>query len=110
MRRSLLILLLSTAALAARLPLRSDWMIQSSGGVREPGAVLSTAAFRPDGWYQTTLPSTVVSALVQNRSYADPYFGMNLRSIGGTTYPIGLNFSNTPMPPESPFGRAWWYR
>ena len=47
---------------------------------------------------------------MQNRSYADPYFGMNLRSIGGTTYPIGLNFSNAPMPPESPFRRSWWYR
>src|ERR1044071_8658997 len=110
MLRVLLLFVLSTAALAANLPLRSDWMIQSSADVRESGAVLSTPAFRPGGWYKTTLPSTVVSSLVANRVYQDPYFGMNLRSFGGVTYPIGLNFSNAPMPPESPFRRAWWYR
>jgi exo-1,4-beta-D-glucosaminidase len=25
-------------------------------------------------------------------------------------YPIGANFSNRPMPLDSPFHRAWWYR
>lgn len=35
---------------------------------------------------------------------------MNLRSIPGTTYPIGSNFSNIQMPPGSPFRSSWWYR
>ena len=84
-------------------------MIQSSADVRESGAVLSTAGYRPSGWYRATLPSTVLSALVEDRVYADPYFGMNLRSIAGTEYPISMNFSNLPMPPESPFRHSWWY-
>ena len=25
-------------------------------------------------------------------------------------YPIGGNFSNVPMPPDSPYGVSWWYR
>ena len=62
------------------------------------------------GWYNATLPSTVFHALVENRVYADPYTGANLRSVAGVTYPIGFNFSNAPMPPESPFRRSWWYR
>ena len=56
------------------------------------------------------MPATVVSALVRNRVYSDPYFGMNLRSVPGATYGIGQNFSNQPMPVGSPFAVSWWYR
>ena len=100
----------SAAASDSRMLLRDGWTIQSSDDVHERGEVLSTPAFKPRGWYRATLPSTVMSALVQNRVYPDPYFGMNLRSIAGTTYPIASNFSNIDMPPESPFRHPWWYR
>jgi exo-1,4-beta-D-glucosaminidase len=109
MMRVLLLFVLAAAAWPAT-TLRQGWMIQSSAEVRETGAVVSTTAYRPAGWYRATLPSTVVNALVQDHVYADPYFGMNLRGIAGTTYPVSMNFSNVPMPPESPFRRSWWYR
>ena len=35
---------------------------------------------------------------------------MNLRQFPGVTYPIGANFSNIPMQPDSPFVVPWWYR
>src|SRR5437899_6242626 len=35
---------------------------------------------------------------------------MNLRSAPGVTYPIGANFSNIPMQPDSPYIVPWWYR
>ncbi len=90
--------------------LRQGWAIQSSATVHEPGETLSTTWFRPRGWYDATLPSTVLSALVLDRVYPDPYYGMNLRSIPGTSYAISTNFSSVPMPPDSPFRPAWWYR
>jgi exo-1,4-beta-D-glucosaminidase len=90
--------------------LRQGWAIQSSAEVHETGATLSSPAFQPRGWYRATLPSTVLGALVASHVYPDPYFGMNLRSISGTSYPVGMNFSNLPMPPESPFRHSWWYR
>jgi hypothetical protein len=93
-----------------RLMLRDGWAIQSSAKVAENGEALSTAGFTPQGWYSTQAPSTVLAALVQNKVYPDPYFGMNLRLIPGTTYPIGANFSNMPMPEDSPFRVRWWYR
>jgi exo-1,4-beta-D-glucosaminidase len=34
------------------------------------------------------MPSTVLGALVADHVYPDPVYGMNLRSIGGTTYPM----------------------
>ena len=60
--------------------------------------------------YPATLPSTVLSALVEDKVYPDPYAGTNLRSIPGATYPVFEDFSNIPMPPASPFRQSWWYR
>jgi exo-1,4-beta-D-glucosaminidase len=92
------------------LPLREGWMLQSSARVTEKGDALSTVKFSPEGWYSATLPATVLAVLVNHQVYPDPNFGMNLRLIPGTTYPIGANFSNLPMPDDSPFRVPWWYR
>lgn len=94
----------------SRLLLTDGWHLQSSAKVETAGATISTPAYQPDGWYRTSVPSTVVAALVANNVYPDPFFGMNLRGIPGTTYPIGRNFSPLPMPADSPFRVSWWYR
>lgn len=90
--------------------LRENWFIQSSAEVHADGAAISTAGFSTQGWYPAKLPATVLSALVEDKVYPDPYTGMNLRSIPGTTYPIFEDFSNIMMPPASPFRQSWWYR
>lgn len=77
-----------------RIDLRGGWEIQAPGGERYPASV----------------PSTVISAMVQKGVYPDPYVGMNLRSIPGTKYGIGANFANVAMPEDSPFRAGWWYR
>jgi exo-1,4-beta-D-glucosaminidase len=94
----------------ARIDLENGWLIQSSAKVTEKGDTISTTRFQPHDWYPSSVPSTVLSALVDAKVYPDPYFGMNLRAIPGTTYDIGQNFSNRPTPPDSPFGVSWWYR
>jgi exo-1,4-beta-D-glucosaminidase len=93
-----------------RVNLDRDWQIQSSAKVTDGGAALSAPAFRTNGWYSAGVPSTVVAALVANKVYPDPYFGMNLRQYPGMSYGIGQNFANLPMAADSPFARAWWYR
>lgn len=85
-------------------------MLQSSAKVPQAGSVVSTAAFHPSGWYSTSVPSTVVAALVRNKVYPNPDYGTNLRSIPGISYPIGGNFAMIPMPSDSPFRVGWWYR
>ena len=62
------------------------------------------------GLVRGEVPTTVVAALVKHKVYPDPFFGTNLRSFPGVTYPIGANFSNIPMQPDSPFIVPWWYR
>ena len=52
----------------------------------------------------------MVAALIKDKTLPDPFFGTNLRSYPGVTYPIGANFSNIPMAPESPYAVSWWYR
>ena len=90
--------------------LRDGWSMQSSGKVDEKGDALSTPAFHPKDWYEVSVPTTVVAALVKHKVYPDPFFGTNLRTFPGVTYPIGANFSNIPMQPDSPFIIPWWYR
>jgi exo-1,4-beta-D-glucosaminidase len=92
------------------LPLVHGWWLQSSSKIEARGEVLSSLHFRPTGGYVVSVPTTVVAALVKHHVYPDPDFGMNLRQMPGTTYPIGANFSNLPMAPDSPFASSWWYR
>jgi exo-1,4-beta-D-glucosaminidase len=94
----------------AKLSLSDGWALQSSSKVEQKPELLSTPRFQPKGWYTVTVPTTVVAALVKQKVYPDPDFGMNLRSIPGATYPIGANFSNIAMQPDSPFAVSWWYR
>jgi exo-1,4-beta-D-glucosaminidase len=90
--------------------LRENWFIQSSAEAHAEGAALSTVGFPSSDWYPATVPTTVLNALVEDKVYPDPYTGMNLRSIPGTSYPIFEDFSNIMMPPASPFRPSWWYR
>jgi exo-1,4-beta-D-glucosaminidase len=98
------------AQTSSKLRLADGWMLQSSSKVDQSGETLSKARFQPRGWYPVSVPTTVVSALVKHKILPDPMFGMNLRQFPGVSYPIGANFSNLPMPPDSPYLVSWWYR
>lgn len=102
----------TTGAVAGqqRQELRAGWRIQSSAEAGTDGARISSAGYTPQGWYRATVPSTVVGTLVEDRAFREPFFGMNLRSLPGMTYPIGANFVHTAMAPESPYAVPWWYR
>jgi exo-1,4-beta-D-glucosaminidase len=73
--------------------LSDGWMIQASSVVREGPELISTPDFDMSRWYPTSVPSTVLAALVENGVYKNPYFGMNLSKI-----------------PAEPFAKPWWYR
>jgi exo-1,4-beta-D-glucosaminidase len=93
-----------------KLALRDSWALQSSTKVEANGATISTLGFAPKDWHHATVPTTVVAALVEDKTLPDPFFAMNLRKFPGLTYPIGGNFSNVAMQPDSPFAASWWYR
>jgi exo-1,4-beta-D-glucosaminidase len=91
-------------------PLHDDWRLASACAVHADGAAISAPAFATNDWLKTTVPNTVLAAQTANKIFPDPYFGMNLRSIPGASYPIGQDFSNLPMPADSPYRCGWWYR
>ena len=93
-----------------QLALKDGWELQSSCKVDQSGAMISMPKFHTQGWYAVSVPTTVLAALVKHKVYPDPYYGMNLRSIPGTTYPMGANFANIPMQQDSPFMVPWWFR
>ncbi len=85
--------------------LRDNWQLQSAQKLQERGETLSTDGYKGAGWYKTAVPSTVLAALVANKVYPDPYYGLNLKSIPGYREGRWL-----VMPPNSPFRTPWWYR
>jgi exo-1,4-beta-D-glucosaminidase len=89
----------------------SSWQLQSSCKVSAGGAKISMPGFSTDSWHKTnTVPSTVIAALVADKTYPDPYFGDNLSKLPGMDYPVGKMFSVRSMPKDSPFRCSWWYR
>jgi exo-1,4-beta-D-glucosaminidase len=98
------------AAHTDKLALRDHWALQSSAKVEAKGEIISTVSFAPKGWHDATVPTTVVAALVKDKTLGDPFFATNLRQFPGVTYPIGGNFSNIPMQMDSPYAVSWWYR
>jgi len=93
-----------------RVELNRGWAIASSADVTAAGETLSRPGAATRGWHRATVPTTVVAALVADGTYPDPTVGKNLRSIPGTSYPVGQNFSNLDMPEDSPFRVPWWFR
>jgi exo-1,4-beta-D-glucosaminidase len=94
----------------APVTLHDGWALQSACEAKAEGAQISKVGFSTAGWHSATVPSTVVAALVADKTYPDPYFGTNLRTMPGGDHPAGKNFSRLPMPKDSPFRCAWWYR
>lgn len=90
--------------------LREDWRLQSACKTQATGQEIASVSFSADDWLKASVPSTVLAAQVAAGTVPDPYYADNLRKIEGTSYPIGHNFSNLPMPADSPYHCGWWYR
>jgi exo-1,4-beta-D-glucosaminidase len=90
--------------------LKEGWQLQSACKLQVEGADISSSSFHPSGWLTTSVPATVVAAQVKDGVLPQPYYGANLRDLPGETYPVGANFSNLPMPADSPYRCGWWYR
>jgi exo-1,4-beta-D-glucosaminidase len=107
----LVLLVLPSALIAGTVtPLREGWRVQSACKLQAAGDSISAVGFSAKDWLQATVPSTVLAAQVAADVFPDPYFGLNLRQIPGTDYPIGRIFANLPMAQESPYRCGWWYR
>src|ERR1700687_5678216 len=99
-----------SAGQTAQLFLHKNWLLQSSCEVKATGEQLSTPGFDASAWHHTDLPSTVVGALVNDKTYPDPTYGTNLRSLPGMDYSSKSFFALQDMPKDSPFLCSWSFR
>ena len=109
---ALLLIGIAPVAIAAgsSTPLHEGWQLQSACKLSAGGDTISTGTFHVAGWTGISVPSTVLAGQVAAGIFPDPYYGTNLRKIPGTTYPVGENFANLPMPADSPYACGWWFR
>jgi len=86
-----------------------QWLVQSSSLVGDDGQLLSGGDVDASRWYTAELPATVLAVLVAHGVYPDPFVGTNFLKLPGRG-PAHQNFSNFPMPDDSPFRVPWWFR
>lgn len=82
----------------------ASWRIASSAQVGDDGAAISVPGFDDAAWIAARAPGTVAGALYEAGLLGDALFGTNLQSVPGWTW------SFLPMPEDSPYRPAWWWR
>jgi len=93
--------------------LKENWFLQSSFFVKDDGQKISSSEFKPKDWYQTNIPTTVLTALVKNAVYPDPYAGMNNMKIPDASdefnqsYDLG-KYSHLPEQ-RNPWADPYWF-
>ena len=73
--------------------LSSGWEMAESDQVISANQSIFNPDFNTSDWYNATIPGTVLTTLVDQGVYPDPFFGLNNLSI-----------------PESLCRKDWWYR
>lgn len=74
--------------------LESGWLLRESYRVNEPGE-----------WYAATVPGTVLTTLVDQGVYADPYWGLNNLAIPDTLCRMSWVYRHSFDTPVVPVGR-----
>jgi len=93
----------------------TQFQLQSSDLIQATGEVISTSAYHSNVyWLPVKVPCTVLTGLVANRIYPDPYSGMNNMLIPDAsdefnkTYNLE-QYSHLPNLPN-PWKKPYWYR
>src|SRR5580698_4215519 len=95
---------------ASRVYLHGEWRIQSSCVAKATGEQISALGFDASEWHAAKVPTTVVGALVGDKTYPDPFYATNLHSFPGMYPSNKILFANRELPKDSPFLCSWWYR
>src|SRR5580700_7579466 len=93
----------------------SRFSMLSSAVVSTTGDSLSSPHFSPKNyWFPVTVPCTVLTGLVANKVYPDPYIGMNNMLIPDANDSFNRQYhleqySYLPNEPN-PWKKPYWYR
>src|ERR1700753_4354762 len=93
----------------------TNFDLQSSAQLTATGEELSTPAYHsPVYWFPVKVPSTVLTGLVANHIYPDPYQGLNNMLIPDASDQFNKEYnleqySHLPGEPN-PWKKPYWYR
>jgi hypothetical protein len=73
--------------------IRNGWEMAAAQKIQATAGVISKPAYNTSKWYNATVPGTVLTTLVDQGVYPDPYWGLNNLSI-----------------PDTLCRQNWWYR
>lgn len=73
--------------------LKDGWILLENDAVVASDCSIFSDEFSPAEWYNAVVPGTVLTSLVEQGVYPDPYFGVNNMAI-----------------PEDLCRKEWWYR
>jgi hypothetical protein len=113
------VVLLWSGAVMGQAPVRqvrlSRFSLQSSAVVKAGGDVVSAVGYRSkDYWFPVKVPCTVLTGLVANKVYPDPYTGMNNMLIPDASDSFNHQYhleQYSHMPGEpNPWKKPYWYR
>jgi hypothetical protein len=93
--------------------LRYGWKMQSSFLVRENGAFISRPVAKTIDWYSTSVPVTVLSTLVRNGVYPNPYVGINNMRIPDSNDEYNKKYDllkYSHIPGHNPWEAPYWFR
>eukprot|EP01116_Phalansterium_solitarium_P012095 TRINITY_DN2808_c0_g1_i2.p1 TRINITY_DN2808_c0_g1~~TRINITY_DN2808_c0_g1_i2.p1 ORF type:complete len:880 (-),score=312.93 TRINITY_DN2808_c0_g1_i2:92-2731(-) len=72
----------------------TSWKLVSSENINASGAAISTPGFAVGGWYNATVPCTVMACLIDdNGLFPDVFFGGNIELVNASAFDV-----------------SWWYR
>src|SRR5665213_2376515 len=70
---------LASATPPAPVVVSSGWQLQDAAKVSQTGEAVSLPDFASQGWYNATVPGTVLTSLVNDGVYPEPLYGENNR-------------------------------
>ncbi len=81
------------------------WRLAAAPNVEGNGAQISQPKFQTDGWFDATVPGTVLTTLIDRGVYPDPYYGLNNLAIPETLNKQDYWYRTEFTPPPSVAGR-----
>jgi beta-galactosidase/beta-glucuronidase len=93
--------------------LRYNWKVKSSQEVGADGRTIASPDLDTNKWSETTLPATVLTALVRNGLYPNPYIAKNNMLIPDANDDYNREYDllrYSHIPNKNPWIQPYWYR
>ena len=93
--------------------LRNDWTVVSSITAGNDGAAISGEKVNTSGWQKSSVPATVISVMIRNGLYPNPYLGINNLRIPDISDEFNAKYNllqYSHIKGKNPWKEPYWYR